>query len=251
MPVKLKLTDIRIDGGTQPRTEIDYELVHEYSESIESLPPVIVFTDGATNWLADGFHRFHAHRKLELPTIEAEVKQGSLRDAILYSVGANAQHGKRRTNADKRKAVMTMLNDEEWCKWSDREIARRCAVDHVTVIKYRKEISGENHQMERKVERNGKVYTQNTANIGKHYQAPDVNEKLVIEDEMLPMGNKPEPKPVEENVRVSYAMDYARTAIVQLQCISKKDKLRKDAFLFVKNWIDENISCKRKVVADE
>ncbi len=250
MPVKLKLTDIRIDGGTQPRTEIDYELVHEYSESIESLPPVIVFTDGATNWLADGFHRFHAHRKLELPTIEAEVKQGSLRDAILYSVGANAQHGKRRTNADKRKAVLTLLNDGEWARWSNREIARRCIVSSQYVDKIKNSLPTVGSE-KTYTTKHGTVATMNTANIGKHYQAPDVNEKLVIEDETLPMGNKPEPKPVEENVRVSYAMDYARTAIVQLQCISKKDKLRKDAFLFVKNWIDENISCKRKVVADE
>ena len=64
---------------------------------------------------------------------------------------------------------MTMLNDEEWSMWSDREIARRCAVGHVTVIKYRKEISGENHQMERKVQRNGTVYTQNTAKICKRF----------------------------------------------------------------------------------
>lgn len=132
----------------------------------------IVFTDGATNWLADGFHRFHAHRKLELPTIEAEVKQGSLRDAILYSVGANAQHGKRRTNADKRKAVMTMLNDEEWSKWSDREIARRCAVGNKMVSETRNSIcvKDTDKPTERKVERNGTVYTQNTANIGKSYE---------------------------------------------------------------------------------
>lgn len=38
--------------------------------------------------------------------------------------------GERRTNADKRKAVLTLLNDEEWGKWSDREIGRRCCVCH-------------------------------------------------------------------------------------------------------------------------
>lgn len=36
----------------------------------------------------------------------------------------------RRTNADKRRAVETLLRDEEWKKWSDREIARRCGVDN-------------------------------------------------------------------------------------------------------------------------
>lgn len=35
-----------------------------------------------------------------------------------------------RFNADKRKAVLTLLLDEEWGKWSDSEIAKRCAVTH-------------------------------------------------------------------------------------------------------------------------
>ncbi|MGT2479599.1 hypothetical protein ACU4GR_13540 [Methylobacterium oryzae CBMB20] len=49
-------------------------------------------------------HRRHAaglHAGLgELP---CEVRQGGLRDAILHSAGANAAHGLRRTNADKRR----------------------------------------------------------------------------------------------------------------------------------------------------
>ena len=40
----------------------------------------------------------------------------------------NADHGKRRSNADKRRAVEMMLKDSEWGKWSDREIAAKCAV---------------------------------------------------------------------------------------------------------------------------
>jgi hypothetical protein len=40
--------------------------------------------------------------------------------------GANAAHGLRRTNADKRRGAQTLLRDEEWSQWSDREIARQC-----------------------------------------------------------------------------------------------------------------------------
>ena len=36
------------------------------------------------------------------------------------------------TNADKRRAVETLLNDAEWATWSDREIARQCGVHHTT-----------------------------------------------------------------------------------------------------------------------
>jgi len=47
------------------------------------------------------------------------------------------RNGLRRTNEDKRKAVLTLLNDAEWAKWSDREIARRCGVNHELVSRLR------------------------------------------------------------------------------------------------------------------
>jgi hypothetical protein len=43
--------------------------------------------------------------------------------------GAQGAHGLRRTNEDKRRSVMTLLNDPEWAVWSDRAIARQCAVE--------------------------------------------------------------------------------------------------------------------------
>jgi hypothetical protein len=48
---------------------------------------------------------------LGLVEIDADVRQGSLRDAILCAVGTNAEHGLRRTNRDKRNAVDAELQD--------------------------------------------------------------------------------------------------------------------------------------------
>ena len=66
-----------------------------------------------------------------------EVRTGSLRDTILHSVGANATHGLRRTNADKRRAVRLLLEDAEWSGWSDNAIAKACHVHHSFVGKLR------------------------------------------------------------------------------------------------------------------
>lgn len=123
---------IRIDGGTQPRAAISEATVSEYAEQMDAkpFPPPDVFFDGVDYWLADGFHRYFAAKRLEKSHLTVAVHTGTKREAVLFSVGANAGHGLQRTNADKRKAVMTLINDDEWGKWSGHEIARRCGVSH-------------------------------------------------------------------------------------------------------------------------
>ena len=168
----LDLSLIRIDGGTQSRVELNQEVVAEYAEAYKAgatFPPVIVFFDGVDRWLADGFHRFFGAKAAGMPAIYEEVIPGTKRDAVLYSLKANATHGLKRTNADKRKAVETLLKDSEWAAWSDSAIAKACTVDHKTVAKIRGEHLGNSQDtpVTRTVERNGTTYTQNTANIGK------------------------------------------------------------------------------------
>lgn len=159
---------IRRDGGTSSRAGVDRAIVEEYAEAFREgavFPPVVVFDDGETLWLADGFHRLAMYAAEECIEVPADVRQGSKRDAVLYSVGANAAHGLRRTNDDKRRAVLCLLNDAEWSAWSNREIARRCAVDEGLVRKLRSELSADCPQMdpkaqERTVHRGGTVYAQ-------------------------------------------------------------------------------------------
>jgi hypothetical protein len=163
---------LRLDGGTQSRAAMDEAAIAEYSEAIRqgaTLPPLIAYYDGAVFWLADGFHRYHAYRAAGVEAVMADVRTGSKRDAVLFSVGANAAHGLRRTNADKRRAVETLLADAEWVTWSDSAIAKACAVSDKTVAAHRMAIFGnsEDAPTTRTVERNGKTYEQNTANIGK------------------------------------------------------------------------------------
>jgi ParB-like chromosome segregation protein Spo0J len=138
---KLNINSIRIDGGTQSRVEINNETVSDYAEAVKvgiEFPPVVVFHDGADNWLADGFHRFHAHKHAGKASIAADILQGSVRDAILYSLAANGTHGLRRSNADKRKSVQTLLTDPAWSEWSDRKIADACGVTHPFVANLRR-----------------------------------------------------------------------------------------------------------------
>jgi hypothetical protein len=74
------------------------------------------------------------------------IYEGTQRDAILHAVGANANHGLRRTNADKIKAVLTLLKDSEWRQWSDTEIAKKCRVSQPFVSNKRKELTNNGYE---------------------------------------------------------------------------------------------------------
>ena len=137
----LNIKLIRRDGGTQSRVAISDEVVTDYLNVLNQkidLPPVVVFHDGENHWLADGFHRLAAYEADARASIPADVRKGTQRDAVAYSLSANASHGLRRSNEDKKNSVMRALADPEWGKLGDREIAKLCAVSHTTVANYRK-----------------------------------------------------------------------------------------------------------------
>lgn len=148
-PVLVDPDLIRKDGGTQMRVRLDADAVHEYHAMIKDAggawpfrDPVRLVFDGSAYWLVDGFHRLQAwamHYMSPAPAIPALVEVGDLRAATLAAAGANADHGLRRTDADKQRAVDALLYDEEWGAWSDGEIARRCGVSRPFVSK-RKEL---------------------------------------------------------------------------------------------------------------
>lgn len=142
--MRLRVDRIRTDGGTQPRAAMDEATIADYAEAIESgvtMPPVVVFHDGEVYWLADGYHRLAATKRLGCLDIDVDLRQGTRRDAMLHSFGANATHGLRRTNADKRRAVMAMLSDPDWSQWSNREIARAVNVSEWNVRRIRAEVT--------------------------------------------------------------------------------------------------------------
>lgn len=190
----ISLNIIRLDGGTQPRAEISNEVVADYAVHMsegDRFPAITVFYDGTNYWCADGFHRIYAAGKSGLKEILADIRQGTVREAILFSVSANRAHGMRRTNADKRRAVMALLNDEIWAKWSDRKIADVCGVNHAMVGELRCSTGGI-IQKERTYERNGKVQTMKTESI-------NAGRKPLTCAPNMPITNSNDSEPVASN----------------------------------------------------
>ena len=124
---------------------INRDVVSDYAELYKAgavLPPVVVFRDAqGAQLLADGFHRCAGAELAGLAELPAEVRVGSRKDALLYAASANAAHGLRRSNADKRRAVLLVLAG--WPRWSDRRVAEACGVDHKTVAAARAVAGGE------------------------------------------------------------------------------------------------------------
>jgi hypothetical protein len=131
MDIDLYDERVLVRADVQQRAAIDTDLVREYAwlyEEGHDLGRLVLFrTDQGTLLLADGFHRRLAGLRAKTQTLPAEVYPGTLRDAILYATRCN-QHGKPRTNADKRRCVRTLLTDPEWGQWSDHAIARHTGV---------------------------------------------------------------------------------------------------------------------------
>jgi ParB/Sulfiredoxin domain len=160
---ELATASVRTDGGTQARAELNQETAAEYAQAMQEgaqFPPIVVYYDGETYWLADGFHRVEAARRTGRAVL-AEIRPGTRRDAVLAAVGANDQHGLRRTRADVQRAIKTLLRDAEWQHWSDREIARQVRCSDKTVGAARARLSAEiPHIDQRTVERSGTTYQQ-------------------------------------------------------------------------------------------
>ena len=121
---KIKLDDL-VTEGLQIRCAIDKDVVAEYAEAMKDgakFPPVIVFKEDRKPrkgkqvpnlYLADGFHRVGAAKELGHDEIEADVREGGFNEALKYALHANAEHGLRRTNADKWHALEVAWNNRK------------------------------------------------------------------------------------------------------------------------------------------
>jgi hypothetical protein len=93
-----------------------------------TFPPIDVFKIDGCYFLADGWHRYHAVSKCQQDYIQANIHKGAAEDALSFALKANQNHGVRRTNADKRRAVQVAL--EQWPDLSSRALGELCGVSH-------------------------------------------------------------------------------------------------------------------------
>lgn len=127
----VKLNDIRIDGGTQGRVVIDQQHVYHMVEMMKEgyeFDPIDTNFDGATYWLVDGFHRYHAYKLMGIKEVVIKYVPGTQEEAVIRSYGVNAKHGLPRSFEDKKKVVLDALANPLLKDKSNYEIAKICVV---------------------------------------------------------------------------------------------------------------------------
>lgn len=196
----LSLDAIRIDGETQSREGLDVDLYTRYAEKMEAgdnFPPLVVFFDGTDYWLADGFHRYHALRKIGRVSMATQIALGTVRDAILYSFGCNDNHGKRPTPGDVKHKVTRMLKDDEWRKWPDQKIADICECSRSYVQRLRAELFPEQKE-------EPKTYVHKTGAV------TEMQPRKKEEEPSAPAKAEP-PKPAEHEIKIEQLKEAIET----------------------------------------
>ena len=141
MQMTLDIADLR---PIQTRAATDAATIDEYAEAAQrgaKFPPVSVVSDATrgTLWLADGFHRVAAARKIGKSRIRADVAEGTYADALRLALCANATHGLRRSNADKRHALEMAWENRETLFGGDPSqnmLAEMCGISRKTVERF-------------------------------------------------------------------------------------------------------------------
>jgi hypothetical protein len=171
--MRVRLDDLTIDPAIQLRARgLDRDTVDDYAAALEqgaTFPPVVVFQEGDTLWLAGGFHRHAAHRARGLLEMEAEVRSGTRTEAMICAATDNATHGRPMNRWEKREAGERLL---KLTGWTDSEIARRLAVSHQTVGRWRAASCPNGQDTVRIVARGAATYTMHTAHIGRETPPP-------------------------------------------------------------------------------
>jgi transposase len=185
----LNLLNIRIDGGTQAREELNQEAVADYAEKMrdgEVFPPVTVYFDGSEYWLVDGFHRYFATKSNGKTSIDCDVENGTLKEAVRFSWKANGKRGLPLNPNDHRKIILAMLKDEETKKMSNRQIAEYVGVSHSTVNRVKSSL--EQRSTEQKPVKDNDEPVSNPDNTVKtkpKTTKPDMTSARMVEQEVV------------------------------------------------------------------
>lgn len=273
---EIPLDKINIFGGTQTRLKTNDDAVESYAEEMARgtvFPPIDVYFDGSTYWLADGFHRFLATKRNGGVVIAAQVQPGGRTEALRHALGANATNGVYRTNADKRNAVEIAL--EEWPELANAALAEICKVSAELVRNSRQQLvkAGRIPEVITVQGRDGKMYpgaierqprgkTEGASSEkggggggggfskGKGDAGALGGSTSELETEARQMIRNGEINPFElAKMSSATPLDYAVTTIKLLETMRRDHPQRREGLVKLRDWIDRELRGENAVTA--
>lgn len=139
----LSIDLIRVDADTQVRLATSETTVEDYAELISScggewpLGNLDVFHDGTDYFCSDGFHRLLAARRVGRASVPCHVHVGTAKDARIFGMTANDEHGLRMTREDKRACVEWLLDN--YPELSHEDVCAKAGVSRSTVTRFLRE----------------------------------------------------------------------------------------------------------------
>ena len=231
------ITDIRIDGDTQMRKDVNPAWIQGIIDNLKNdieYDPIEARFDGTHYWLSDGFHRYHAQSRMGLKTVMVAYTPGSREDARMDAFKANVRHGLPLSREDKIFKVEQALKDPLHKDKSDREIAALCVVSRSLVGAVRrpetkeKQIENRNRYIQRKAEEQKEC----------HPMTPNTQEKPLE----VPVGGE---VPDEAELRANEAQ-YQADREMLAKFLDADDKV-KHLYAEVKRLTNENVGFELRI----
>lgn len=126
---EIEVTEALQMRANEPPSE-EYEEILRKRKSEWPFPDLRCVEDGDRLLLVSGFTRLRAALKAGRKSVPVEFVRGSWKDALELAVGENAEHGYRRTKADRRRAI---LRAHEEGIASPTALSKLCKVSRTTV----------------------------------------------------------------------------------------------------------------------
>jgi hypothetical protein len=181
---RVALEKVKLARATQARTKMKphrvdlllaiLEAGNDFNDLVE------LYFDGWYYWPGDGFHRLHAYHKKGRVLIDAWVRSGTERDAMIHACGANDDHGDPRSRKDVQRAIGLLLADPDLKLLSDRRLATLARCTDKTVAAVRSQLGDDGKRIY--TDKWGNVSEMDTSNIGakKQDNVPCYTEHLVL-----------------------------------------------------------------------
>ena len=218
----ISLDELTLDTMYRVREYNDEGVIMSYAECMETeedfqkFPPIEVYYDGSSYWVADGRLRCLAAKKAGHKKIHAHITEGDRLGAFWASIVANGRQGFGLSWRDRQRVVTSALRC--WPDRSNQAIAVAVGVSEGTVRRFRAKLTEANEieNPQKRVGVDGKRYPtrrKQTVSISPPPPPPEMPKRGAITLKSIPTEKAEQ---FAEYINANFSPEYRQKLIVEL-----------------------------------